>query len=123
MLLTRWRPKLLFLATHVVALVWWFGILEPVGAGAASFAWAAIAIAELVVGARTASPDLRNLGLVTILAVSGKLVFFDTAHVAQVWRVLLFVGIGAAFLLVGWLLPRLTGTPTTNLAPNDSEPS
>jgi hypothetical protein len=107
-LVIRQRPRLLFIGTHILAMIWWYGTLEPVSVGASSFAWAAIAIAQLVVGARVSLPEFRNLGVATILVVSGKLVFFDTAHVAQIWRMLLFLGIGAAFLLVGWLLPSLS---------------
>ncbi len=102
------RSPLLLLA-HGLGMLWCFGALEPLGAGVVSAAWAAIAIVELLAGTVMNRESVRNLGVLTILAVSGKLVFFDTSNVPQVWRVLLFMGIGAAFLGVGWVLPKLTG--------------
>lgn len=102
------RPVVLTVLSHLTALGWAYGALEPVGAGASSLAWAALGLGELVLGVGGGRAELRVLGVATIIAVSIKLVGFDTSNVAQVWRVLLFMGIGAAFLAAGWLLPRLS---------------
>ena len=47
---------------------------------------------------------LRQLGGVTMLTVVARLLLVDMASVEAIWRVLLFLAIGAVFLYAGYKL-------------------
>ncbi|HLA40526.1 MAG TPA: DUF2339 domain-containing protein, partial [Candidatus Glassbacteria bacterium] len=49
-------------------------------------------------GLRKASPNLRRVGLLTLLLVVGKLFLVDLAQIAAIWRIVLFLCFGGLFL-------------------------
>lgn len=79
----------------------------PGGNALTSVLWAVIATIALVVGLRLKVRAARAMGLVTLGLLVVKLLLFDLAGLAAVWRVLLFMGLGAALVGLGYLLPTL----------------
>jgi uncharacterized membrane protein len=63
-----------------------------------------------VVGLRLKVRVARGLGLATLGLLVAKLLLFDLAGLASVWRVLLFMGLGAALVGLGYVLPTLEKT-------------
>ena len=82
----------------------------PAGNALTSVLWAIIATVALVVGLRLKVRVARGLGLATLGLLVAKLLLFDLAGLASVWRVLLFMGLGAALVGLGYLLPTLEKT-------------
>ena len=54
---------------------------------------------------------VRILGSATLLLVVAKLFLVDLAALETIWRVLLFMGFGALFLLLSYLLKNLLPDP------------
>jgi uncharacterized membrane protein len=50
------------------------------------------------------SRPLIGAGLTTLLAVAAKLFLIDLSYVGVLWRIFLFLGFGAAFLLFSYYL-------------------
>ena len=82
----------------------------PAGNALTSVLWAIIATVALVVGLRLKVRVARGLGLATLGLLVAKLLLFDLAGLASVWRVLLFMGLGAALVGLGYVLPTLEKT-------------
>jgi hypothetical protein len=90
-----------------VALLAWFGrelAVLPNGNGYVSVAWGAMGIAALVAGLRRDLKVLRMLGTGTLALVVAKLFLVDLQEVEAIWRILLFIGFGAVFLLLSYFL-------------------
>jgi len=51
-------------------------------------------------------------GLATLGLFVGKLFFVDLAALPALWRIALFLGFGAVFLAISYLLPGLTVGPS-----------
>lgn len=79
----------------------------PGGNALTSVLWAVIATIALVLGLRLKVGAARAMGLTTLGLLVVKLLLFDLADLAAVWRVLLFMGLGAALVGLGYLLPAL----------------
>ena len=96
-------------AVHVALLLWlWRAfVVLPNGQAAASIAWGVYAVLLLVFGLRRGQRDLRLAGLGTLLLVVAKLFLVDLADLAAIWRVLLFMGFGALFLLLSYYFRAL----------------
>ncbi len=72
-------------------------------AGAAlTLTWGALGLLVLVPGLARDSGLLRSLGYGTLVLVIGKLTSMDLANVDAIWRILLFMGFGGAFLGVSF---------------------
>lgn len=99
------------LATHVLLLAWLYRLLVPLPEGQAyvSVAWAAYALALLVAGVIDDAAALRTTALATIVLLVAKLFLVDMAQLAALWRILVFLGLGTAFLVLSYYLPGLFG--------------
>lgn len=96
-------------AAHLVALAGLRVALWPLANGAAltSAAWGVAAVALVVVGLRRREGVLRGLGLGTIVGTVSKVLLVDLPDVPMIWRVVLFMGLGALLLAVSYAVPGL----------------
>jgi uncharacterized membrane protein len=78
------------------------------GQAALSLIWAVAAAGALLHGVLTGVPLTRYLGLVTLGVTLVKLLTVDLAAVDTLWRVGLFLVVGAGLLRLGYVLPRLS---------------
>jgi len=92
---------------------WWVSELAPVAYGQAyvSAAWGVTAAALLVGGAWAERRSVQIGGLATLGLFVGKLFFVDLAALPALWRIVLFLGFGGAFLAISYLLPNLLVRP------------
>jgi len=111
-------------AAHGLALGWLLHQLVPLpnGQAYASIAWAIYALVLLAIGVRTRRLLLRRVALGTLLLLVAKLFFVDLAQLSAGWRILLFLGIGASFLLLSYAFPSLWQPPAAESSPEESSP-
>jgi uncharacterized membrane protein len=97
------------LAVHAALLAWLWRELAPLAGGAAyvSVAWSTYAVALLSAGLWLRLDLVQRTGLATLLVVVAKLFVVDLAALDAIWRIVLFLGIGAGFLLISFLLQGL----------------
>lgn len=90
-------------------LTWWASELTPTLNGQAyvSVAWGATAAVLLVGGAWTDRRASKIGGLGVLGCFIAKLFLVDLAALPALWRIALFLGSGAAFLGISYLLPGL----------------
>jgi uncharacterized membrane protein len=88
---------------------WFFRELSPVDNGQAlvTGAWAVCGIGLVVAGLRQRQQELRMAGLATFVLVVGKLFIVDLAELDPIWRILIFLVVGAGFLVLGFFVPSL----------------
>ncbi len=98
-----------WLAAHVAILAWLLRELHtlPNGQGIVTAAWGVYAIGLLIAGLRLNRHQLRQVALVTLLLVVGKLFLVDLAKLETIWRVLLFMGFGGLFLAISYFFQSL----------------
>ena len=104
------------LAGHLGLLGWSLRELSSVegGQGYVTIAWGIYAILLLVVGLRRNLDRLRMAAMATLLLVVAKLFLIDLARLETIWRILLFLGFGGVFLVLGYYFQALwkpTSTP------------
>jgi len=106
---TRDEQLVYRLAGHLALLGWSLRELSSVGGGQAyvTIAWGAYAILLLVVGLRANLDQLRLAGMATLLLVVAKLFLVDLARLETIWRILLFLGFGGVFLVLGYYFQAL----------------
>ncbi|MEL6615892.1 MAG: DUF2339 domain-containing protein, partial [Bacteroidota bacterium] len=115
-------------AAHLVVIAWLRVLLGPLANGTSlvSAAWGVYGIVLVVVGLRLADDLVRSIGLGTVLVTVAKVLLFDLADVPALWRVLLFMGLGALLLMVSYFVPSLLrGRPDASGArgpEDDGEP-
>ena len=92
-----------FLA-HIAFLGWLLRELSslPNGQGYVTIFWGIYTIILLVVGLRYDYSELRTVAMGTLVVVVGKLFLVDLAELETIWRILLFLGFGALFLLLSY---------------------
>jgi len=97
------------LAVHAAILAWFWRELAPFAGGAAfvSVAWSVYAVGLIAAGLRFRADDLQRVGLATLILVVAKLFVVDLAALDAIWRIMLFLGIGAGFLLISYLFQGL----------------
>lgn len=97
------------IAAHAgaLALVWREFSLVPDGNAYVTLVWGAYAAVLVVVGLKMDRTLSRQLGLVTLLVVVGKLFLVDLVWVSALWRILLFLGFGGLFLVLSYYLQAL----------------
>ncbi len=97
------------LCAHVALLGWMARELSGLenGQGLVTLAWGAWALALLVIGLRRDAGELRSAGSVTLFVVVGKLFLVDLREVETLWRILSFLGFGAAFLALSYWMRAL----------------
>lgn len=106
-------------AAHLVGLAGLRVLLLPMANGAAltSAAWGLVAVALVVVGLRRREGVVRGLGLGTIVGTAAKVLLVDLPAVPMIWRVVLFMGLGALLLAVSYAVPGLLRRPADDPPP------
>ena len=91
---------------HVALLGWLWRELAPLGGGQgiATIAWCAYGLALLLLALRRGWPMLEKTAVLTLLVVVAKLFLVDLAALDALFRVLLFLGFGSAFLVLSYSL-------------------
>jgi len=94
---------------HLALLVWVVRELDSLshGQGLITITWGVYAVILVVAGLRLDYRLLRTVGMGTLLLVVGKLFFVDLSTVDTIWRILLFLGFGAVFLLLSYFFRSL----------------
>jgi hypothetical protein len=100
-------------AAYLTGLVVVFRALDPVWPPLVTASYAVLGAVLLVMSRRQGNNSLlRHLGGATMLAVVVRLLLVDLSSVETIWRVLLFLVIGAVFLYTGYRMqPRATPEP------------
>lgn len=101
------------LVAHIGMLAWLAKELTPIDNGqmATSVAWGVYAVSVLIAGFLLKKMEIRAVGMATILLVVGKLFFVDLSQTSALLRIPLFMGFGALFLLIGYLLQTCWSEP------------
>ncbi len=96
-------------AAHLVVLMIVRVLLRPLPQGPAltSSVWAVYAVALVAAGLRLRNDVVRQIGLGTVLATVAKVLLLDLSDFPTLWRVLLFMGLGALLLTVSYFVPTL----------------
>jgi hypothetical protein len=93
----------LAVAAYLTGLLVLWRALEPVWPPLVTTSYAVLGAVILVMSRRPGSnPLLRRLGGATMLLVVARLLLVDLSSVETIWRVLLFLAIGAGFLYTGY---------------------
>jgi uncharacterized membrane protein len=96
------------IAAHVAFLAWLvtqFGPMEY-GQELISLSWGIYGIVLLLLSLRLGEKGVQLAGLATLGLVAAKLLLVDMAQLDVIWRILLFMGFGAAFLGLSYLINR-----------------
>lgn len=101
--------KIYLLAAYLGFLAWFLRELGsfPNGNGLVSIAWGLTGSILLGVGLRKNQLDLFKAGLATLVLVAIKLLIIDLANLDVIWRILIFMGFGGAFLLLSYWVKDL----------------
>jgi hypothetical protein len=93
------------IAAHLAVLVWVLLCARGVDGGLAwvSILWGVYGAALLVLAVGRSLAPVRIAALATLGLVAAKLLLVDTAGVGAGWRIILFIGFGAAFLGLGYI--------------------
>jgi uncharacterized membrane protein len=107
--LTGTARLLYSLATHLAFLAWLARELSTLqdGQGYVTIAWGVYGAILLVAALRLNSTPLRQVALGTLVLMVAKLFIVDLSELETIWRVLLFMGFGAIFLLLSYYFPKL----------------
>jgi uncharacterized membrane protein len=100
--------RVYLIASHVALLAWLatqFGPMEY-GQELISLSWGIYGIALLLLSLRLGHKGVQLTGLATLGLVTAKLLLVDMAQLDVIWRILLFMGFGAAFLGLSYLINR-----------------
>jgi len=97
--------KIYLSVVYVALLFWWNRELDPLKNANAwvSIAWGVQGTILFVFGLRRNRSTLSRAGFATLAVVALKMVLIDLAHLETLWRILLFLGIGAGFLGLSYL--------------------
>ncbi len=95
---------------HLALMIWLLGELAPLehGVGLISIAWGAYGTALLLASLRLKAKSVQFAGLSTLGIVAVKMILVDMAQLETIWRILLFMGFGAAFLWLSYMINRPT---------------
>ncbi len=94
---------------YVLLLGWLWHELSNLPGGHAwvTVSWGFSGVILLVAGLRRNHAKLRSGALATFAAVVIKLFIVDLTHVEPLWRILLFLGFGGAFMTLSYYFPGL----------------
>lgn len=94
-------------------MVWWVREISnmPNGDGFVSIAWGVQGAALFIAGLRRNAPEIFKVGFATLVVVALKLLILDLADLDTIWRILLFMGIGAGFLGLSYKVQDLLKRP------------
>jgi hypothetical protein len=101
--------KTYLLCAHIAFLGWFLSELAPLdnGQGYVTICWGVYAAVLLVAGLMKDQNQLRNVAMVTLFVVVGKLFLVDLANLEVLWRILLFLGFGGLFLFLSYYFQNL----------------
>ncbi len=109
LLIPRWlsskdHRQIYQVTSHIVFLIWLYQKLSIMENGQAlvTLSWGIYAIILLILGFIQYGKAMRLVGMATIFVVVGKLFLVDLSQLQAIWRILLFMGFGAVFLLLGY---------------------
>jgi hypothetical protein len=89
--------------TYFASIILIATVLGPVWSPLVTSGYAVLAATLLVIGRRNEQHAfLKKLGAATIVIVVGRVLFVDLSSVETVWRVLLFLVVGAVFLVTAY---------------------
>jgi uncharacterized membrane protein len=96
------------IAAHMAFLFWIVTQMRPLefGQELISVSWGVYGIALLLLSLRLGQRGVQLAGLATLGLVAAKLLVVDMAQVDVIWRILLFMGFGGAFLGLSYLINR-----------------
>ncbi|MGP0567152.1 MULTISPECIES: DUF2339 domain-containing protein [unclassified Nitrospina] len=106
----------------LVAYVGWIGWLWrelnvlPHGSAWVSIGWGLTGAILLLAGVRTKQINAFRVGLGTLVLVAVKLTLFDLSHLSALWRILIFMGFGAAFLWISYWMKSPWTQPASGKA-------
>lgn len=113
-----------FYTAHALVLGWVLREFAGVHNGQAiiTIVWGTYGASLMVAGLRRTNRAMRNVGLLTLLAVVVKMFMVDLVSVPAVWRVLLFLGFGGMFLALSyWFLTLDRGAQVAGRSPADAQ--
>jgi hypothetical protein len=111
----RRQGIVLAIGAYLTGLLVMWRALEPIWPPLVTASYAVLGAVLLVLSRREGgNPMLRQLGGATMLLVVARLMVVDLSSVETIWRVLLFLVIGAVFLYTG---QRLQPRPTAESKP------
>lgn len=99
------RSRMFYRAgAHLLLLAWLYNecMLLDDGQAYATLSWGLYAGLLLIGGFARSAAWLRVGGMGTVFLLVGKLVLFDLSQLPAIWRILLFMGLGSAFLMIGY---------------------
>jgi len=105
---TSTEKQVYWISAHIAFLVWLATQFLPMryGQELISLSWGIYGIVLLLVALRMERKGMQIAGLITLGIVAAKLLLVDMAQVGVIWRILLFMGFGAAFLGLSYLINR-----------------
>jgi uncharacterized membrane protein len=108
--------KIYVLVAYLGLLAWFLRELGglPDGNGLVSIAWGLIGSILLWVGLRRSQLDIFKAGFATLVLVAIKLLIVDLANLNVIWRILVFMGFGGAFLFLSYWVKDLWNMKTSN---------
>lgn len=86
----------------------------PNGNGLISIVWGAMGSLALWAGLRRSQWDIFKTGFGTLILVACKLLIIDLAYLEIIWRILIFLGFGAAFLVISYYMKDQWKTPAAD---------
>lgn len=97
------------IAAHAAFLGWiWREFSsEPNGNAIITLTWGVYALLLLFLGIRLRQQTTTNLAVITLFIVVAKLLLIDLVNLEAVWRILLFLGFGALFLVLSYYFQNL----------------
>jgi len=83
------------------------------GHGIITSIWGAYTIGIIVMSLRMRDIHLRKVATATLALVIGKLFFVDLGNLESLWRILLFIGLGALLMAVSYFYQRIWNSAQT----------
>ncbi|MDH5763015.1 MAG: DUF2339 domain-containing protein, partial [Nitrospinota bacterium] len=105
----RSTSKFYILAAYLGFLAWLLrelGVL-PDGNSMVSIAWGLTGSTLMWMGLRRKQLDYFKGGFATLVLVAIKLMIIDLAHMEIIWRILIFIGFGTAFLMLSYWMKNM----------------
>jgi len=101
--------KIYVLLAYLGLLAWFLRELGSFsnGNGLVSIAWGLTGSILLAVGLRKNQLNIFKIGLATLVLVAIKLLIIDLANLDVIWRILIFMGFGGAFLFLSYWVKDL----------------
>lgn len=119
-LIPRWLRRsdmsgLYRICSHLVLLYWIYHLFIVLTNGQAwvTIVWGLYAIGLVVAGFTWYRKRVRTAGLLTVILVVGKLFLVDLAQLQALWRILLFIGLGGALIVLGYYLQTVINNSET----------